>query len=161
MRPLYEIDSQIQRLIELDDDRLVDPETGEIILAKELEAIELEREQKIENCLLCYLNLKAEEEMLKNEEKKFTDRAAYVARKAERLRLYVQDSLKGEAFQTLKVGVKYTRSKSVQVDEIDMLDPRFLRTKVEPDKTAITKALKNDEEVIGARFIEKVNMLVK
>ena len=64
--------------------------------------------------------------------------------------------LKGK---TLKLS--FRKSESVEIDDIDALDDRFKRIKIEPDKTAIKTALKIGEKVEGARLVENQNLQIK
>ena len=94
---LYEIDRQIQELIE----NSVDPETGELTLdPAALDALQMEREAKIEN-LACYVkNLTADAKAIKAEEQALSERRKAAENKAERLKRYLSDALEGEKFST-------------------------------------------------------------
>lgn len=61
--------------------------------------------------------------------------------------------------QTVKMN--FRESESVEIVDERLLTEQYLRTKVEPDKVAIKKALKNGEDVQGARLINKSNLQIK
>ena len=75
MRPLYEINNDILGC--------VDMETGEIIDEEKLEALEIERDMKIEGVILWRKDLIAEAEAVKAEGKKLYDRARVCENKAD------------------------------------------------------------------------------
>ena len=61
---IYQIDAAIQACLDMDTDELVDMDTGEIL---SLDALQMEREQKLEN-VACYIkNLTADADALKAE----------------------------------------------------------------------------------------------
>ena len=57
---LYEINQQLERLLELDTERMVDTETGEILTAEDIDQLKMDRVEKIEGCLVVYKNKMAE-----------------------------------------------------------------------------------------------------
>ena len=59
------------------------------------------------------------------------------------------------------IKLSFRKSESVEIDDIDALDDRFKRIKIEPDKTAIKTALKIGEKVEGARLVENQNLQIK
>ena len=70
---LYEIDQQLERLLELDTERMVDTETGEILTAEDIDKLQMDRAEKIEGCLLVIKNKLAEADAIDVEMKKLTD----------------------------------------------------------------------------------------
>ena len=76
MASLYDIDAAIMAL--------VDPDTGEISDWAEFDALQMERERKIENVACWYKNLIAEAKMLKDEETALKARREAVERSAEK-----------------------------------------------------------------------------
>ena len=51
---LYEMNQQLERLLELDTERMVDTETGEILTAEDIDQLKIDRVEKIEGCLVVY-----------------------------------------------------------------------------------------------------------
>ena len=148
---LYELNALIDGF-ELE----VDEETGEILNAEELDALEMERDEKIENIALWIKNLSAEVDAYKKEK---TAEA-----KIERLRNYLDFALAGNKFKTDRVQISYRKSESVILSNnfIDDCDLRFLIPQ-EPkvDKLAVKKALKDGEKIAGAMLQEKQNIQIK
>ena len=135
MKSLYEIDQSILAL--------ADPETGEITDFEKLEELQLEREAKIENVALWYKNLKAEAEMVKAEKQALEARQKACENKAERLRQYLESALAGEKFTTTKVQCSFRNSTSVHITAPEQIATEYLRIKTEPDKKAISEAIKS------------------
>ena len=114
MRPLYEIDADIEAAMQFD----IDEETGEIISdLSRLDALLVERETKIENVVLAYKNAEAEKVMLKAEAEKLTKRAKQTERKAESLKRWIDYALAGEKFSSPRCTVSYRSSKAVNIDD--------------------------------------------
>lgn len=160
---IYEIDAQISELLEK-----VDPETGELLIDEEaLEALQMERDQKVENLALAYKNYAAEAEAIGNEIKALTARKKSAENKAENCKNYLSEVLQGEKFKTPKVAVSYTHSRAVVTDdefvEWALFNDISLLKYAEPkiDKTAITARLKAGEEIPHASFEERTSVTVK
>lgn len=158
---LYEIDQQLERLLELDTERMVDTETGEILTAEDIDKLQMDRAEKIEGCLLVIKNKLAEADAIDVEMKKLADRKRSINNKAIWLQEYVASSLNGETFSTSKVAVTYRKSEAIEVLDIDKISPEYIKTTISADKTAIKKAIKAGEVVGGAQLIERMNMQIK
>lgn len=158
MAALYELDARLMSY-----EYKFDEETGEWLNEDELNEIEMDRNDKIENIALWIKNLEAEANSIADEMKALKARKESKERLAKNLRGNIQHSLAGEKFETSKVAISYRRSTQVEVTDIGLLDADYLRTKttVEPDKVAIKEALKNGEEVEGAKLVENVSMQLK
>lgn len=151
---LYEIDEAILSCI--------DTETGEILDADKLNALQIEREEKLENVALWIKDLTAEAAALKAEKQAFADRQKAAENKAESLKKWLTEALAGEKFKTTKVAVSFRKTKSVQVEDIWKLDDSYVKY-AEPtaDKAAIKKAIEAGQEVAGATLVENVSISVK
>lgn len=91
---LYEIDQQLERLMELDTDRMVDPETGEILTDEDIDELQMDRVAKIEGCLLGYKNKVAEAAAIDEEIKRLTVRKKAAAHTAEWLKTMCRTALR-------------------------------------------------------------------
>ena len=155
MASLYEINEHLLNL--------TDSETGEITDWSAFEALQLARDEKIENIALYHKNLLAEAAALKAEEKSFAERRKRAENKAESLKRYLDSALQGQKFNTTKVAISYRKSTSVEVDETK-LPANWLReipaTHV-VDKVEIAKALKAGETVEGATLITNNNIQIR
>lgn len=161
MRPLYEIESDINQILE----QAIDPDTGEIIdesKLEELNTLDIEKKDKLEAVGLYYKNTMAEAEMIANEKKKLDARQKAAEKKAEGLKIYLAKALHGEKFKTARVSVSFRKSTKVEIDDLNKLPPEYLKYKdPEPNKTEIGKALKAGAAVPGAELVENVSTIIK
>lgn len=161
---LYEINAEIDRLL----NEAVDPETGELLTDLDaVEALEMEREVKIENLALAVKNMTAEAKAIREEETALADRRKALERRAQRAEDYLSYILAGEKFSTARVAVTYRKSKKLElapgfVEEAKKAYPYLLRFKEpEPDKATITACLKSGDTIPGAELVENVTMQIK
>lgn len=154
MATLYEIDSAIMALI--------DDETGEITDPDALDALQLERDEKIENIALWIKNLTADAAAYKAEKQSFEEKQRKAEKKAESLKNYLATALNGAAFKTSRVQVSFRRSESVNITDMSLLPDEFIKV-AEPtaDKAAIKAAIKEGKEFAGAELVCKTSLQVK
>lgn len=154
MANLYEINAAILSCVDL--------ETGEIIDVEQLHALQMEREQKIENVALWYKNLLSDAAQYAAEEAAFKEKKQKAKAQAERVKAYLLDALQGEKYKSTRVSISYTTSNRVIVDDVLNLPPRFVRfAEPEPNKTEIAAAIKNGEEVNGAHIERNQSIVIK
>lgn len=162
MATLYEINSQIMECI--------DTETGEILDVERLNALQMERTQKIENVALYIKELKADAEAIKAEAKALTERAKQKEATADRLKQWLTDILDGSAFETAKVKLSFRKSQKINIsDEYELLS--FLEAhgfndcikykQPEISKTELTKLLKEGQEIPFAVLEASQNLQIK
>ena len=156
---LYEIDNAILDCIDL--------ETGEVIDAERLDALNMERDAKIEN-LACWIkDLKAEAEAIKAEKQALAERQRVAENKAESLKKWLAYALDGQKFGTAKCAISFRNTESVEVTdeglEALMKEHGDLLTykKPEPNKTAIKQALKDGLTVAGVELVRNTNVIIK
>ena len=153
---LYEINRDILALVN---------EDGEIADIEAFEALNLAREQKIENVACWIKNLKADAAAIREEEKALSDRRRANENKAERLENFLAYALKGEKYNSPRVNITYRKSEAVELDVSDeVFMERFSEfVKVTPtiNKTAIKDALKAGITNIPAHLSERQNMQIK
>lgn len=157
---LYEIDKAI-----LD---LVDEETGEIKDYEAFEALQMEREQKIESAALWVKDLLAEADAIKNEMQRLDERKKAAERKAESLKRYVFYALNGEKYKTPRVAIGYRKSESADVADgfvewaqTNNRDDLLKYEMPKANKTAIKEAIKCGEELPFALLVQKNNITIK
>lgn len=161
---IYDIDARIAEILSR-----TDPETGELPedAFDELAALTESRETKIDNAACMVLDLLADAKKIREQERALSERRQSLEKRAERIKAYIEHATDGEPFSSPRVQVKYTKSKTVEIDEdrfwywcVD--HPEFARRKApEPDKTAIKNALKAGEIIPGAELVEHINMTIK
>ena len=107
MRALYEIDQDI-----LD---CVDEETGEILDTEKLDALQMEREAKLEGVALWIKDLRAEAEAVKAEADKLTARKKALENKIDGLKNWLLFALGGEKLNTPRCKVYQTHSQRLVI----------------------------------------------
>ena len=163
MRALYEIDQEI-----LD---CVNEETGEILDTERLDALQMEREAKLEGVALWIKDLRAEADAVKAESDKLTARKKALDNKIDGLKNWLLFALNGEKLKTARCNVYQMHSQKVAIEDesklINLLQKlekpdRFLRFK-DPElrKDEIKKALKDGYEIPGASLEETESVVIK
>ena len=157
MRSLYEIDNDILNC--------VDDETGEIIDSAALDALNMERDAKIEGVACWIKDLKAEAEALKAEKQALADRQKKAENKAESLKKWLAFVLDGKKFESARAAVSFRKSKSVEITDINELimkdDDLLVYQEPKPDKKAIAAAIKSGREVAGVVLVENESVIIK
>ena len=163
MRALYDIDAAILAC--------VDQETGEIFDPEQLDALQMERAQKLEGVALWIKDLKAEAEAVKAEVDKLNARKKAIDNKVEGLKTWLLYALGGEKLKTARCNVYQTHSQKVVIDDekamIDMLmsspfGEKFLRMKEpEIDKNALKDSLKQGYEYEFAHLEETEGLVIR
>ena len=163
MRALYEIDQEILNCI--------DDETGEILDTERLDALQMERERKLEGVALWVKDLKAEAAAVKEEADKLLARKRALDNKIAALKGWLAIALNGEKLKTPRCNVYQLRSTRVSVeDEAGLVS--FLQTLEKPErflrfrdpelrKDEIKKALKDGTIIPGAELVETESVVIK
>jgi len=163
MRALYEINQDILDCVDL--------ETGEILNVEKLDALQLEREAKLEGVALWVKDLKAEAAAVKEEADKLTARKKALDNKIEGLKNWLLFALDGERLKTPRCSVYQTHSQRVKVADEEKLIS-FLKNTTVPDeflrfrepelrKDEIKKALKEGVRIPGAELEETESVVIK
>lgn len=161
---LFDIDERLAACVKLDESRVVDTESGEIIDLEAIAALEMERDKKIENLGCWYKNLLADAEALKAQKNAFAERKKAAKAKAESLRGFLGRYLNGKKFETAKVAMSFRKSEAVEFDAkcIGDVPEEFLKFKdPELDKVAVKKAIKAGETVPGCELVQRQNLQIK
>lgn len=161
---LFDIDERLAACVKLDESRVVDTESGEIIDLEAIAALEMERDKKIENLGCWYKNLLAEAEALKAQKNAFAEREKAKKAKAESLKGFLGRYLSGKKFETAKVAMSFRKSEAVEFDAkcIGDVPEEFLKFKdPELDKVAVKKAIKAGETVPGCELVARQNLQIK
>ena len=164
MRALYEINQDI-----LD---CVDMETGEILNTEKLDALQMEREKKLEGVALWIKDLKAEMTAVKEEADKLTTRRKSLENKIDGLKNWLLYALNGEKLKTPRCNVYYTHNTKVNViDEQSVTnyiqthykEPEEFLKFVLPEirKDAVKAELKKGVEIPGCALEETESVVIK
>ena len=161
---LFDIDERLAACVKLDESRVVDTESGEIIDLEAIAALEMERDKKIENLGCWYKNLFADAEALKAQKNAFAEREKAAKAKAESLKGFLGRYLNGKKFESAKVAMSFRKSEAVEFDAkcIGDVPEEFLKFKdPELDKVAVKKAIKAGETVPGCELVARQNLQIK
>ena len=163
MRALYEIDQDILDCVDL--------ETGEILDTEKLDALQMERERKLEGVALWIKDMKAEAAAIKEEADKLTARKKSLDNKIDGLKTWLLMALDGEKLSTPRCKVYQTHNQRVVIDDekalIDMFmtspfGEKFLRMKEpEIDKNALKDSMKQGYEYEFAHLEETESVVIK
>ena len=155
---LYDIDARVAALI--------DPETGEIVDSAAFDALEMDRAAALENLAVHIKNMRlqitatqAVEDRLKAQRQRIE---MALEHGTERLKYY----LAGQPLESHRVKCSWRKSTAVALDDsfikwASEQSPELLRYKTpEPDKKAITAALKGGQKIPGARLEDRMNLTI-
>ena len=152
---LYEIDERIVSC--------VDAETGEIIDAAALDALNMARADKIENVACWAKDQAALAKALRDEANALLARARTAENRVESLKSYLGMALDGQRFTSSKAQVGFRRVKSVEILNEDAIPDEYLDVKVTvtPKKTDIRDAINRGLPVPGAVISERLSTIIK
>ena len=163
MRALYEINQDILDCVDL--------ETGEILDTEKLDALQIEREAKLEGVALWVKDLKAEAAAVKEEADKLNARKKALDNKIDGLKNWLLMALDGEKLSTPRCKVYQTHNQRVVIDDekalVDMFmtspfGVKFLRVKEpEIDKIALKDSMKQGYEYEYAHLEETESVVIK
>lgn len=164
MRALYDIDQEILEC--------VDMETGEILDAERLDALEMERDRKLEGVALWIKDLNAEAEAVKAEADKLNARKKSLDNRIAGLKQWLLTALDGGKLKTPRCNVYQTHSTKVNViDEQSVVNwiqthyqepEQFLKFSLpEIRKDAVKTELKNGKEIPGAALETTESVVIK
>lgn len=148
---------------------LCDPETGEITDWEAFDALQMAREEKLENVACYYKNTVAEAREIKAEENELAKRRKVLEARSERLKGYLERELEGQKFQTAKCAVTFRNTPHVEVSDPTLAIDWALThghgdivTFGEPtiSKTELQKLLKT-EEIPGAELVYSLSCGIK
>ena len=161
MSSLYDITMAIATYeMEFDSD-------GVWINEGELDALNIEKDEKIENLLLWAKNLLSEADAIRAEKKTLDSREKSRVNKAENILDYVSRVLDGDKFSTPRVEVKWRKSTQTVVPDIDAVPDEYCDISVsrKPVKAKIKEYLEgiegSDETCSWAHLEKKNNMSIK
>ena len=159
---LYEIDHALEAL--------VDEETGEIKDFDAFEALQMERDKKIENVACWTKNLDAEAKAIRAEELSLAERRKSLEKKRERLMDYLDRALDGNPFKSAKCSVTFRKSTRVEITNMEELvhwcvtnghDGLVQYSAPSVAKSDISSLLKTGVSVDGAELATSMNVGVK
>ena len=163
---LYEIDSKLYNLIE----NSIDPETGEFTAdPQEWAALQMARDEKLENTALYIKNLRSEVVAIKGEEDTLAKRRKRLESKISWLESNLKASLDGNPFETSRCSikfkknpesVKYTDEKAAMSWAVEYAQDCIKFSQPTLSKAEIKKKLQGGEAIPGAELVREIRMEV-
>lgn len=152
---LYEIDQSIMDCIDM--------ETGEILDVARLDALQMERRQKLENVACWVKNLEADAVAYKAEKDAFAERQAQAEHKAESLKAWLTQATSGEKLTLPRAAISFRASERVEITDAEAVPKKYQVKKVTyaPDKKAIKDVLKAGKPVKGCALVAYKNISIK
>jgi hypothetical protein len=160
-KSMYQIQSEYQQIA----DALT---TGELTpeLEQALSIAEHELEVKSVNYSFVIKDINDEISIINAEIDRLKDLKKVRENALERLKNNISKAMQlfqVDEIKTPLIKINFRKSESVEVDNLALLDAKFLNEKVTitPDKMAIKEAIKNGEDVNGARLVINNNIQIK
>ncbi len=164
---LYEYDEIIETLYRAEkSEDGVDAETGMVFDITLLDALEMERDKKIENALLYAEQLKADADDISEYAKRLTERARAKKNTAESIKQWLisrMREVKQTKFETprIRASLSVTENGKTEITDKERIPEEYRKYSWTADLTAIKNAIKGGEEVPGACLIDSVTLRVK
>lgn len=158
---LYEISDAIRAALDHID---VDPETGEILNADNLHAVEAEASEKIEATALYLRELDAEAKAAKDEADRMLARVKSMQKRSDYIKSMLLDALHATGkVKTVRVTVSIRTTKAVEIAEGANLPEAYttVKTTVSPNKVAIKQALSDGIEVPGCHLEARESVSIR
>lgn len=158
---LYEIAPALRFAL---DDIVVDEETGEILQADALHAVEAEAADKIEATALYLRELDAEAKAAKDEADRMIARVKSMQKRSDYLKSMLLDALHATGkVKTGRVTVSIRTTQAVQIAEGADLPEAYttVKTTVSPNKVAIKQALLDGVEVPGCSLEARESVSIR
>lgn len=162
---LYELDAAIAMF-----QFQIDEETGELLNADALDALQMAREKKLENIACLYKSKRAEAEAVKAEEKAQKTRRERLEREAEGLKSYLDNSLNGEKLKSSRVTISYRSTSRLEVSDaaaaVSWLEGHgcemaVRRKEPEIDKSLVREILDQGSVIPGVEKVTGLSIQIK
>ena len=158
---LYEIAPALRFAL---DDIVVDEETGEILQADALHAVEAEAADKIEATALYLRELDAEAKAAKEEADRMLARVKSMQKRSDYIKSMLLEALHATGkVKTARVTVSIRTTQAVEVSEGADLPEAYttVKTTVSPNKVAIKQALLDGVEVSGCHLEARESVSIR
>ena len=158
---LYQISDAIRQAL---DHIELDEETGEILSADALHAVEAEAAEKIEATALYLRELDAEAKAAKEEADRMLDRVKSMQKRSDYLKAMLLDALHATGkVKTGRVTVSIRTTQAVQINQEQAIPEAFttVKTTVSPNKVAIKQALLDGVEVPGCHLEARESVSIR
>lgn len=139
-------------------------EKGEIdfdSIKDDLNALEMNKAEKIDNCIAFYKSRKATAEALKKEKQAIADRQKSAENEAERMKNYLAFCLGGDKWESTAGKISYRKTERVEVTDANKIPEEYRKWSFEPDKASIKEDIKQGVIIAGATICENISTIIK
>ena len=151
---LYEINQEILSCIDM--------ETGEIIAPEKLEALQMDKHEKLRNIAFVALNAAADVKAYEEQEKKFTARKKAAKATVAWAKETLARELAGKKMKEPEFTVSYRKSEAVKIADLNSVPDEFLCPQPpKVDKAGLKEAIKGGAVIDGVTISEKQNIQIK
>ncbi len=162
---LYEITHEIEELLAshfADDGEFMGGDEEFESFVKELDALQLAHDVKVENTALFIKNLIADAEAIRAEKMALQARQSQKEKQVEWLKNYLTRYMRGSTFESPKVSIKWRKSSSAEITDESLIPEDYLVPQPpKVDKRNILADLRAGIDVAGAVLAEKQNIQIK
>lgn len=158
---LYEIPTKIRAALDGID---CDPETGEILQADALHAVEAKASDKIEATALYLRELDAEAKAAKEEADRMLARVKSMQKRSDYLKAMLLDALHATGkVKTARVSVSIRTTQAVQINQEQAIPEAFTTKKItiSPNKVLIKETISAGGCVPGCELIERESVSIR
>lgn len=158
---LYEIPTKIRAVLDGID---CDPETGEILNADALHAVEVEAAEKIEVTALYLRELDAEAKAAKDEADRMLARVKSMQKRSDYLKSMLLEALHATGkVKTARVTVSIRTTQAVQINQEQAIPEAFTTKKItiSPNKVLIKETISAGGCVPGCELIERESVSIR
>lgn len=149
-------------------DQLANLELDEQTIADTLEGMAGDLEVKAQNVAFMVRNLEVAADAIKAHREHQKEREDAIRRRADSMRAYLARCMEACGIEKIEgpgIALSFRKSSAVVINEPGLIPPQFMRVKPapppEPDKTAISAAIKVGEEVPGAHIESRRSLQIK
>ena len=151
---LYEINNEIIDCIDM--------ETGEIIALEKLEALQMDRHEKLRNIAFVALNAAADAKAYEEQEKKFAARKKAAKSTVEWAKATLARELAGQKMKEPDFTISFRKSETVEIADLNAVPDEFLVPQPpKVDKIGLKEAIKGGAVIGGVTIAEKKNIQIK
>ena len=161
MAKLYEIAYAIEKCVKYPDGTGVDTETGEILDADAMDALNMEYADKMNGLIDWCINLQAEIENITPERDRLYTRQKYFEHRLESIKDYMSRNL---LYKFKGAHRSLSKRKTAYVDVLDegKIPEKYLKPQpAKVDKATILKELKAGETIPGTQLAERETLMMR
>jgi hypothetical protein len=143
----------------------LDPDTDQQAIADTLESIEGAIQEKGENIAGLLIEMEHMASIIRSEELRLAARRKTLEGRADRLKQYLQQNMELAGLDTIKTPTVTLKIQAnpwrVDIEEGTKIPEAYTKIKVEPDKTALKKALESGEQIEGVRLVRDHSLRIR